>query len=88
MKIISVDPLKKVEESTMVQLYKLLIRSVYEYSSFLIDRFLIYTKTLKAIKNKIKQITLQHFSKKWNEIATDDLRDRARISTIESLENP
>ena len=82
MKIISFDPLWKVQEDTMVQLYKSLIRSVIEYSSFLIDSISkSYIKTLEAVQNNILRII---YKKKWDELSTDELRDRAKVSTIES----
>ena len=82
MKIVSLDPLWKIKESTMIQLYKSLIRSVLEYSSFLIDSISkSYIKMLEAIQNNILRIILK---KKWDEMTTDELRDRAKLSTIES----
>ena len=57
MKIFSLDPPWKIKESTMIQLYKSLIRSVLEYSSFLIDSInKSYTKTLEATQNNILRI--------------------------------
>ena len=68
MKIISLDPLRKVQESTLIQLYKSLIRSVIEYSSFLIDcisKSLI--KILEAIQNNILRIIFKKNVMKWKQ---------------------
>ena len=81
MKILSLNPLWRLQEGTLIQLYKSLIRSVIEYSSFIIDSISkSFLKKLEAIQNNTLRII---FKKKWDEMKTDELRERANVSTIE-----
>ena len=81
MKILFYDPSWRLPEHTLIQLYKSLIRSIIEYSSFLVNNISkSYLKTLEAIQNNTLRII---FRITWEEAPTLELRERAKVCKIE-----
>ena len=65
----------------LLNIYKSLIRSILDYSSFIIDSISqSFIKKLEAIQNNVLRII---FQTKWDELSTNELRENANIIRIE-----
>ena len=82
LKILSNDIFWRLDENILLKLYKSLIRSVLEYSSFIVktisDSFL---KKLEAVQyNSLRAI----YRVSWEEMSKSDLLDKAKIESVAS----
>jgi len=82
LKILSNDIFWRLDENILLKLYKSLIRSVLEYSSFIVktisDSFL---KKLEAVQyNSLRAI----YRVSWEEMSKNDLLDKAKIESVAS----
>ena len=85
MKILSYDPTWRLPEKTLVKIYKSLIRSILDYSSFIINSISnSYRKTLEAIQNNTLRII---FKTTWETTSTSELRQRVKVCSIEDRLN-
>ena len=85
MKILSYDPTWRLPEKTLVKIYKSLIRSILDYSSFIINSISnSYRKTLEAIQNNTLRII---FKTTCETTSTSELRQRAKVCSIEDRFN-
>ena len=80
-KILSFDKFWRLSPEILLNIYKSLIRSILDYSSFIIDSISqSFIKKLEAIQNNVLRII---FQTKWDELSTNELRENANIIRIE-----
>ena len=80
MKILAYEPSWRLPEKTLIQLYKSLVRSIIEYSSFFINTISSsYRKTLEAVQNNALRII---FRTTWEATSTSESQ-KAQVQTIE-----
>ena len=85
LKVLKYNKQWKLDESLLIKIYKSLIRSVLDYSSFLIGSISpSYLKSIESIQNQALRII---FDKKWDEMSSEDLRKKAKVKSIAERSN-